>query len=54
MSFFQIHQVSIFHFEKVLDLAKGIDVAQPIWLSGCPEKGHFSAKNTTNAFLALK
>ena len=29
---------------------KGMGVAQPIWLSGCPEKGHFSAKN---AFLMI-
>jgi hypothetical protein len=28
---------------------KGMDVAQPIWLSGCPIKGHFRVKN---AFLA--
>ena len=26
-----------------------MDVAQPIWLSGCPTKSHFSAKNTKNA-----
>ena len=33
--------------------AKGINVAQPIWLSGCPEKGLFSAKYLL-CFLALK
>ena len=27
-----------------------MNVAQPIWLSDCPLKGHFSAKNTKNAF----
>ena len=27
--------------------AKGIDEAQPIWLSGCPEKGLFIAKNSS-------
>ena len=32
-----------------------MEVAQPIWLSGCPTKGQFIAKNTKNAFLvALK
>ena len=25
--------------------AKDMDVAQPVWLSGCPIKGHFRAKN---------
>ena len=25
--------------------AKGMDEVQPIWLSGCLEKGHFSARN---------
>ena len=29
--------------------AKGINVTQPIWLSGCPTKYHFSAKNTTSS-----
>ena len=29
--------------------AKGIDMAQPIWLSGCTTKYHFSAKNTTSS-----
>ena len=24
--------------------AKGMDVSQPLWLSGCPIKGHFRAK----------
>ena len=31
-----------------------MDAAQPIWLSGCPTKGHFSANITKNAFLAIK
>ena len=26
-------------------------LAQPIWLSSCPTKGQFIAKNTKNAFL---
>ena len=34
--------------------SKGMDLAQPIWVSGCPKKGHFSAKNSgfwkTSAF----
>ena len=34
--------------------AKGMDGAQPIWLSGCPEKGNFIAKNTNSALLRLK
>ena len=25
--------------------AKDMDVSQPIWLSGCPIKGHLRAKN---------
>ena len=32
--------------------AKGIDVAQPIWLSGSLTKGLKQAKNTKNAFFA--
>ena len=53
MSYFQIHQFSIYHFEKIIKFkasksgkidSKGMDVAQPLWLSGCPEKGRFSAK----------
>ena len=27
-----------------------MDVAQPIWLSGCPAKGHFHAKSDENGF----
>jgi hypothetical protein len=53
MSIFQIHQFSILHFGTCksgkID-AKGMDVAKPIWLSGCPGKGHFNSKNTKNAF----
>ena len=30
--------------------AKGMNVTQPIWLPGCPEKGHFSDKN---AFISV-
>jgi hypothetical protein len=29
----------------------GMNGAQPIWLSGYPEKGHFCAKNTKSALL---
>ena len=45
----------IFNFEKIIIFkacksgkieVKGIDVAQPIWLSGCPVKCHFNVKNT--------
>ena len=32
---------------------KGMDVGQPIWQSGCPTKGHFSAKITKMSFLAV-
>ena len=55
MSYFQIHQFSIYHFEKIIKFiasksgkidSKGMDVAQPLWLSGCPEKGHGGAKMT--------
>ena len=31
--------------------AKAMDVAQPIWLSGCPKKGHFRAKKAFLAYL---
>ena len=43
------------NFEKIIRLkacksgkieAKDIDVAQPIWFSGCPVKCHFNAKST--------
>ena len=61
MSFFQIHQFSILEQSLKFKACKskkndamGMDVAQPIWLSGCTEKGHLqSAKNTRNASLAL-
>ena len=33
---------------------KGMNVAQPMLLSGCPTKGRVSAKDTKFAFLALK
>ena len=33
--------------------AKDIHFAQTIWLSGCPTKAQFTAKNTKNAFLAV-
>ena len=43
MSFFQVHQFSIF-FNKISGIrvnkkidAKGMDVAEPIWLSDCPK-----------------
>ena len=32
---------------------KAMDVAQHTWLSGCPEKGQFSGKNTKIAILWL-
>ena len=32
--------------------AKGIDVAQPIWLWGCPVYAQKQPKNTKNAFFA--
>jgi hypothetical protein len=31
-----------------------MDVAQPIWLSGCPQKGNFSAQKAFLVFLAIK
>ena len=34
--------------------SKGMDVAQPLWLSGCPTKAHFSAKDAFLVSLALK
>ena len=34
--------------------AKGMDVAQPIWLSGCPTKGNFSAKNAVFDYHGFK
>ena len=33
--------------------AIGIEVAQQIKLSGCPTKGHFTAKSGKNAFLTV-
>ena len=33
--------------------AKGINVTQPIWLSGCPMEAQKMAKNTKKAVLAL-
>jgi hypothetical protein len=60
MYFLQIHQFSILEQFLIFkacnsekNVAKDIDVAQPIWLSGCSEKGHFIAKNVFNV-LALK
>ena len=41
------------HYDKAL-YEKGIDVAQHQWLSGCPEKGLFSAKKSFLVFSALK
>ena len=49
----KIHQFSIFeHFFRRFEKndAKGMNVTQPIWLPGCPEKGHFSDKN---AFISV-
>ena len=43
--FFQMLRFSIFFYQKFRDWfkdtfgAKGMDVAQSMWLSGCPEKG---------------
>ena len=34
--------------------AMDMEVFQPIWLSGCPIKGNFRAKNAFLALLALK
>ena len=54
MSFFQIHQFSIFRFEKVIKFkacksgkidSKDMNVAQLLWLSGSPEKGNFTTKS---------
>ena len=63
ISFFQIHKfnsqfVSPNFLELILRLigqndAKDMDVAQPIWLSGCPEKCLLSAKNANLVSLAL-
>ena len=36
---------NIFFADLKKNDAKGINVTQPIWLPGCPEKGHFSDKN---------
>ena len=33
--------------------AKGIHFAQPIWLSGCPMQGQFTAKNVFLVFFAV-
>ena len=35
-----------------LDDAKGIGVAQPIWMSSCPTEGYFTTKNAFLVFLA--
>ena len=34
--------------------AKLMDVAQPVWFSGCPQKGNFSAQKAFLVFLAIK
>ena len=58
------HSFKSFNFEKLLDSThenlvnwrEGMDVAQPIWLSGesgCPKKCHFTAKKRINCILLL-